>query len=77
MYLGLFCGMGQLVTNQSYMISMAAYTGNWYQYPAHLKKYIIMIIAYSQQDYHLTAMGYIKCNLENYKKVRFSLFFTL
>lgn len=25
---------------------------------------------YSQRGYHLIAMGYIKCNLENYKKVR-------
>lgn len=72
-YLGLYCFMGQLVTNQSYMIAYAAYMSNWYQYPSHFKKFIILIIEYSQRDYRLTAMGFVKCDLDNFKKVHPSI----
>lgn len=72
-YLYLFCLLGQLVTNRSVAVSIAAYTyTQWYDYSPSSRKYILMTIAYSQIDFNMMALGFVKCNMESFKTVMFS-----
>lgn len=74
-YLYLFCLLGQLVTNRSLAVSIAAYTyTQWYDYSPSSRKYILMTIAYSQIDFNMMALGFVKCNMASFKTVIFSQF---
>lgn len=75
-YLCLFCLLGQLVTNRSQAVSIAAYASHWYDYSLNLRKYILMTIAYSQIDFNMMALGFVHCNMVSFKKVTSDHFVT-
>lgn len=60
------------------MIGDHAYTSAiWYQFPADVQKYILLIIQNSQTPRFFTAYGFINCSLETFKKVRDQLLIML
>lgn len=54
-------------------IGFAAYNLKWYDSPFIFRKYIILIIARSQEEIHFTGWGMIYCNLEALGTVSFSM----
>lgn len=46
---------------------------NWYDYPAHLRNFLILVIARSQEPAYFTGFKFIRCTLEIFGKVRWPL----
>lgn len=65
----LFCYYSSLVTEQTSSISDIAYNTNWYEYPPEYQKYMILIIARSQELTYFTGFNLIRCSLETFGKV--------
>lgn len=67
----LFSIYASRVVNQIEGIGEAAYFTKWYDLPPTLQKYMILIIARSQEEINFAGMGIIYCNLETFGKVNF------
>lgn len=67
----LMCFFATVVTNRIKSLGQTAYQSNWYDYPAELRKFIIFIVARSQEPAYFTGLNLIDCSLEVLGKVRF------
>lgn len=52
------------------------FESNWYSHPIEIQKYVILIIARSQQPTYFTGIGVLDCTLETFGKVEFISFET-
>lgn len=69
----LFCYYATLAIARISFMGDVAYNSNWVNYPPEFQKYIILIIARSQESIYFKGFGLIPCTLEIFGKVR-SLF---
>ena len=65
-----FCYYATFTTNRVAALAQTAYNSNWFDWPPELQKYVILIIARSQEPVRLTGLGLIYCSLEVFAKVR-------
>ncbi|XP_031629238.1 putative odorant receptor 92a [Contarinia nasturtii] len=65
----LFCYYGTHVINRISLIGFSAYDANWFEYPSVLQKYLILIIARSQEPIHFDGLNIIYCTLEVFGKL--------
>lgn len=61
-----FCYFATFASDRVSSIGNIAYTSNWYEYPQPLRRYIILIVALSQQPIHFSGLGIIRCTLETF-----------
>lgn len=66
----LFCYFATRTTNRVMTIGNSVYDLDWYEYPANLQKYIILIIARSQKDAHFSGFSMVHCTLVAFGQVR-------
>lgn len=67
------CYFASHVTYRILTIDDMVYNSNWPVYPLELRKYVILIIARSQQPAYFNGLGIIRCTLEIFGKVSISL----
>ncbi|XP_050344619.1 odorant receptor 85b-like [Nymphalis io] len=60
---------GQILSDASYNIATAAYECHWYERGKKFRKYIAIIIARSQRECHLSALGFSDLTLTMFSKV--------
>lgn len=58
--------LGQKYHSNVNELSDAIYQSAWYRYPRTLQYFVLNIMIRSQQPFHLSAIGIIKLNLENF-----------
>lgn len=58
-----------MTTERIASISEVSYSAIWYDYPPILKKYLILMIARSQEDIFFSGFGFVYCTLEILLKV--------
>lgn len=65
----IYCYFATIATNRISMIGYSAYDTNWFEYPPKLQKYMILIIARSQETIYFTGFNLVYCTLEVFAKV--------
>lgn len=65
----IYCYCATEITNKLDLIGGAAYQSKWYKYPNELQKFIMLIIAKSQQPMDFTALDMFYVNVETFGKV--------
>lgn len=65
----LICFFATMATNCVASIGINAYGLNWYDFPAKLQKYIIMIVLRSQQPAYFSGLNLIFCTIETFGNV--------
>lgn len=66
----LFCYYADLTTNRMAAIGNDIYCLNWYDYPFEVRKYLILMIAYSQERIYFNGFNFVSCTLVTFSKVR-------
>lgn len=51
-------------------IGNAAFKSEWYKYPANVHKYLVLIMARSQNPVYFTGQNLFRCTLEIFMKVK-------
>lgn len=69
-----YCHFATMTTERIASISDVTYSANWYDYPPILKKYLILMIARSQEEIFFSGFGFVYCTLEILLKVRVVFF---
>lgn len=69
----LFCYYADVATTRLSSIAYYAYETTWNDYPLELQKYMILIIARSQEPVYYTGFNFVNCTLQALGKV-FQLF---
>lgn len=67
----IFAYYATFVTDRVSTVGFTAYDCNWFDYPVELRKYIILIIARSQQPAEFTGLKLFQCTLDVFGKVNF------
>lgn len=62
--LSVFCYYANLAIDRVLSIGDTVYALNWFNYPVRMQKYLILMIARSQERIEFTGLGLIKCSLE-------------
>lgn len=65
----LFCNYATIATENVDEIGFRTYASDWFNYPLYVQKYIILIIARSQEPIQFTGFNLIYCNREMFGKV--------
>lgn len=65
----LICFFATMATNCVASIGINAYGLNWYDFPAKLQKYIILIMLRSQHPPYFSGLNFIFCTIENFGNV--------
>lgn len=63
------CHFANLTTDHVANISYAAFESDWYEYPVDVQKYILLIMARSQNPVYFNGLGLLDCTLESFGKV--------
>lgn len=63
-----FCYFGNFATDRFSEIGDTAYDLKWYNYPLKIQKYMVLIIARSQEPTYFTGLGVCHCSLEFFFK---------
>lgn len=58
--------IGHLVTEKSFSIGESVYASQWYILPLKYRVYVPLMIQHSHRPFHLSAWGFMDCNLENF-----------
>lgn len=64
-----FCYFANLVTDRVSMLSDSVYDLNWFDQPMEMQKYIILMMARSQERVYFSGFGLISCSMEIFGKV--------
>lgn len=64
-----YCHFATMTTERIASIGNAAYSANWYGYPATLRKHVILMIVCSQEELFFSGFGFVYCTLEILLKV--------
>lgn len=67
-----YCYYADFATDQVSEIGNGdtVYNSNWYEYPIGLQKYMILMIARSQEPVHFTGFNMFYCSLELFSNVK-------
>lgn len=65
----IMCYFANMATTRIADIGTTAYDSNWFDCSPELRKYIVLIIARSQESINFTGLGLIYCNMEVFGKV--------
>lgn len=65
----MFCHFATLTTDRLLAISYEVYDWNWYELPAEMQKYTILVTARSQIPSYFNGFSLIRCTLEIFGKV--------
>ena len=71
----IYCTVGEMVSTEAEKVCVAVYNEtNWYRYPPHIRRYLIMIIQQMQQPLYLFGLGLNawECSLENFTNVNYN-----
>lgn len=70
-YLFAMCYVADKTVQNTSEIAMRTYTDlDWYKMPVKSRKYVQLLIEYSQEERHFTGGGLISCNLVKFAEVR-------
>lgn len=64
-----YCFYATLLELRLFHIADEIFESQWYKYPAHLQKYITLIIAFAQIRRSFDGFGIFRCSLETFMKV--------
>lgn len=67
----LMCYYATIATDRIESLGHNAYDSNWYDYPAKLRKHIVLIIVRSQEQVIFTGLNLMGCTLEVFGMVIF------
>lgn len=65
-----FCYFGNLAADHVSEIGDAAYGLNWFEHPLEIQKYVILIMARSNERVAFSGFHLITCSMEKFGKVR-------
>lgn len=65
----LLCKFATLATEYIASLGDFAYNSNWYDYPPQLQKYMVLVIARSQEPIYFSGFSLVRCTLEVFGKV--------
>lgn len=64
-----FCYYANLATDRALRNGDIVYDLNWFDHPAEIQKYVILMIARSHERIEFTGLGLVSCTLEGFRKV--------
>lgn len=64
------CYFANFATDQVTAIGNTLYNSNWFEYTIDVQKYVILMIARSQEAIHFTGFNLFPCTLEMLGKVK-------
>lgn len=70
----IFCLLSEQITSSLSEIANIFYDSSWYRAPMRYQKLFPLVIARSQQAFHLRGLGIISCSLETFARVIFIFF---
>lgn len=74
-FIGFFCELGQMLTNQFDMFNIALGRCNWYLFPNQFQRIFSISMATNKRPTVITGYGNIECKREAFKKVNLSISF--
>lgn len=63
------CHFGSFTTERIRSIDETVYNANWFDYPADVRKYIILVMVRTRSNINFSGFNMISCNLEVFGKV--------
>lgn len=66
----IYCHFSTKTIDRIASIGNVAYGADWYDYPPEIKKFLILVIARSQEEMNFSGFGFVHCTMEVLLKVK-------